>query len=167
MSDSLEFEATVRDWLTVYMRRSMQEFQRWSRSSGLSPSHLNTLMGLYHAGSCRTADIVGHIGLSPAAASQIADRLTSLGLVERTEDAVDRRVKRLALTEKGRAWVEAGLQAKMAWLVALAQRIPPGDQELVRRGLACLTKAAKASDEASPSVASEASTANSAALRKG
>jgi len=154
MSDSLLFEETVRDWLRVYMRRSMQEFQRWSRSSGLSPSHLNTLMGLYHAGSCRTADIVAQIGLTPAAASQIADRLTSLGLVERTEDSEDRRVKRLALTEKGRAWVESGLQAKMAWLVALAQHIPLGDQEQVTRGLACLTRAAMASEDPSHGTAS-------------
>lgn len=46
------------------------------------------------------------VGLSLAAAGRGADRLVGLELVDRREDPTDRRVKRLSLTDKGRALLD-------------------------------------------------------------
>jgi len=44
MATSREFEGALRAWATVFMRRSVHEFFRAMKDSGLSPSQLNTLI---------------------------------------------------------------------------------------------------------------------------
>ena len=49
-----------------------------------------------------TASSLGEdLGLSVSAITQMANRLEASGLVARTDDAVDRRIKHLSLTERG------------------------------------------------------------------
>jgi DNA-binding MarR family transcriptional regulator len=54
-------------------------------------------------GPVRITDLHRRVLLSQPALSRMVDRLVERGLVERCEDAGDRRVVRLALTEAGRA----------------------------------------------------------------
>ncbi|MFT4086965.1 MAG: MarR family transcriptional regulator [Gordonia sp. (in: high G+C Gram-positive bacteria)] len=51
-------------------------------------------------------ELAEHIGLSLAATGRGADRLVTLGLVDRREDPSDRRVKRLSLTADGSRLIE-------------------------------------------------------------
>ncbi|WP_448222616.1 MarR family winged helix-turn-helix transcriptional regulator [Gordonia iterans] len=48
-----------------------------------------------------THEVADHLGLSLAATGRAADRLVTLGFVDRREDPRDRRVKRLSLTAAG------------------------------------------------------------------
>jgi DNA-binding MarR family transcriptional regulator len=54
------------------------------------------------------------LGLSLAAMSRAAEELVQRGLVDRTEDPVDRRIKRLTLTDKGRELVLKMRELRMA-----------------------------------------------------
>ena len=57
-------------------------------------------------------EVAENLGVTSQAVSKAARELTSLGYLERTPDPVDARVRRLALTDRGRAAVEAGRTAR-------------------------------------------------------
>lgn len=51
---------------------------------------------------CPMRDVASHLSCDASYVTGLADRLESLGFVERRPDPSDRRVKQLALTERGR-----------------------------------------------------------------
>ncbi len=53
-------------------------------------------------------EIAENLGVTSQAVSKTVRELEALGYVERSADAADARVRRVALTERGRALVEAG-----------------------------------------------------------
>jgi DNA-binding MarR family transcriptional regulator len=108
--------SVLQEWLEVSMRHSMRQFLRHARESGLSMSHFGAIFHLKRSGSCGVTEVGEHLGVTSAAASQMLDRLVGLGLVERTEDPDDRRVKRIELTEQGQQVFEQGLRARQSWL---------------------------------------------------
>jgi DNA-binding MarR family transcriptional regulator len=61
-------------------------------------------------------ELAPRMGLSVAAAGRAVDGLVRNGLVSRTEDPVDRRIKRLALTDDGRAALQRIGEARLAGL---------------------------------------------------
>jgi DNA-binding MarR family transcriptional regulator len=144
MTSSREFESALRAWASVFMRRSVHEFIVAMKDSGLSLSQLNTLMRLHYRGSCQVSGISDELGLTAAAASQIVDRLVGMGLIERSEDPKDRRVRQVRLTAKGRGLVARGVEARLAWTRDLARRIPPRELGSITQNLERLTHAADA-----------------------
>jgi DNA-binding MarR family transcriptional regulator len=87
------------------------------------------------------------MGVTNAAASQAVDRLVGLDLIERTEDPEDRRAKRLALTQKGRAVIEQGIEARSKWIEGLTDALTPEQQDMIISALTLLTEAARKTDE--------------------
>lgn len=67
------------------------------------------------------------MGLSVAAAGRAVDGLVRNGLVSRSEDAADRRIKRLALTGDGRAALQRIAAARLVGLRRFADTL--GDAE--------------------------------------
>jgi DNA-binding MarR family transcriptional regulator len=63
------------------------------------------------------SELAKFVGLSPAATGRAVDAMTRAGLVSRRDDADDRRVKRLALTDAGVAAVSQITEARIAGLV--------------------------------------------------
>ncbi|GAB4433280.1 MAG: hypothetical protein Fur0044_30810 [Anaerolineae bacterium] len=125
------------------MRRSMHDFFHFIKANGLSLTQLNTLMQLYHRGACGISDVGDHLGITNAATSQMIQRLVEQGLLIRTEDAVDRRVKQVALTAAGRALIEQGFEARRRWLEDLTTALTPDQQVQIGTALADLTAAAR------------------------
>jgi DNA-binding MarR family transcriptional regulator len=72
-------------------------------------------------------ELAPRMGLSVAAAGRAVDGLVRNGLVSRTEDPVDRRIKRLALTDDGRAALQRIGEARLAGLRRFAETL--GDAE--------------------------------------
>ena len=142
MSPTKVLTEVIREWSEVFMQRSMRDFKRFMDLTGLSFSQINILMRLLHGGSIGVSEIGDQLGVSNAAASQAVDRLVGLGLIERTEDPDDRRAKRLALTQKGRALIEQGIEARSKWIEGIMDVLTPEQQNMIISALTLLTEAA-------------------------
>ena len=147
MTISDQFNQVLRDWSETFMRRSMHDFVRFSKESGLSMAQFNTLFRLHHAGICGVTEVGDHLGVTNAAASQAVDRLVVLGMIERTEDPDDRRTKRLALTQPGRATMEKGIEVRSQWVEGITDDLNPEQQEMIISALNLLSEAAKKTNE--------------------
>src|SRR5512140_763786 len=87
----------------------IQDFMQFMHETGLSRPQIHALLHIFHAGECPISDIAGLTQTSPAAASQLVERLVQQGLVERSEDPGNRRVKKLRLTDKSLTLIRNGV----------------------------------------------------------
>lgn len=143
MSTSLEMTRLIRQWMEASTNRSLHEWMRFVKASGLSMQQFGILMNLRHHQACGITDIGALMDTSPAAASQLVDKLVQAGLVERVEDPQDRRAKLLNLTQKGHALIAAGIQARSSWVDELVTHLSPADYESVAGALNTLMQAAQ------------------------
>ncbi len=137
------FLNALRGWMRLFMRRSMHEFTMWMKRTGLSMSQIGALMRLHHHGACPISSIGDDLAITPAAASQIVDRLVGLGLLRRDVDPQDRRVKIVALTPQGRALIREGIETRTQWLENLEAAIPESRRSAIAEALRDLTQAAQ------------------------
>jgi DNA-binding MarR family transcriptional regulator len=120
----------------------IQDFMRYMHQTGLSGPQIHVLLHIYHAGECSISEI-GAIGdSSPAAASQLVERLVQQGLVERTEDPQDRRSKRLRLTPKGLELINGGVTSNR-FLGELMAALTPSQRKTVHTALGYLSQASR------------------------
>ena len=147
MSPTLVFTEVIREWSEVFMQRSMRDFRKFMEETGLSFSQINILMRLLHGRRIGVSEIGEQLGVTNAAASQAVDRLVGMDLIERTEDPTDRRAKRLALTLKGHALIEKGIEVRSQWIEGLTDALTPEQQSLIISALTLLTEAAQATKE--------------------
>jgi DNA-binding MarR family transcriptional regulator len=101
-----ELSELVNEFLSYVHRRAAGDSLAIMNEAGLTMPQLVTLHMLAHAGGRSVGTIAACLRLSPPATSHLVDRLVRARLVARTEDPEDRRQKRLAITETGRALVE-------------------------------------------------------------
>lgn len=129
------FVARLKEWMEVSMRHSMRNIIRYARESGLSMSNLGAIFHIHRIGSCGVTELGDHLGVTSAAASQMLERLVQQELLLRTEDPDDRRVKQIALTEKGYRILEEGIRARQGWLNDLAQTLSDSEKDTIMVGL--------------------------------
>lgn len=88
--------------LTRRLRRLEAHAAHW----GLSPHQARALgvLARWDPGEAgaRVGDLAARLRVAPRSATEVADALTALGLVERRRDPTDRRAVRLVLTRRGR-----------------------------------------------------------------
>ena len=147
MSTNNQLSDVVREWAKVFMNRSMSDFKRFMEKTGLSFTHVNILMRLFHGGISGVSEIGERMGITNAAASQTVDRLVHMGLIMRTEDPDDRRAKRLELTQVGRDMIEKGVVTRSHWIERLTDSLSTEEQDLVTSALTILTEAARRTEE--------------------
>jgi DNA-binding MarR family transcriptional regulator len=143
MSSVEQFSEVLHDWVRVFMRRSGQDFKKFMDDSGLSFSQVNTLMRLHFTGQVDISNVGEQLGISNAAASQLVERLVKMGLLERREDAVDRRVKRLTLTPAGHALAEKLVDIRRNWMEKFTDSLTPQQRDSISDALQVLTDAAR------------------------
>jgi len=141
MSPPTDLRSILITWTGEFMHRSSRDFRQFMENAGLSPSQVGILMGLYHGKSLGVTDIGEKLGVSSAAASQAIDRLVQLGLIERTEDPDDRRMKRLALTPKGRDLTGQCVSARILWLDEIITVLTPEEQQRLADAFALMMNA--------------------------
>jgi DNA-binding MarR family transcriptional regulator len=147
MSPTKAIAEVIREWSEVFMHRSGCDFRRFMEETDLSFSQISVLMRLYHGGNSGISEIGSQLGVTKAAASQAVDRLVQLGLIERTEDPVDRRAKRLALTQRGRRLIEKGIEARSKWIEGLTDALTREQQDMIVAALTLLTEGARKTKE--------------------
>ena len=129
--------------LEILMHRSMKHFVGYLKQRDLSMSHIGTLFMVHREGACGVSEIGEHLGITPAGTSQMLNRLVEDGLIERSEDAQDRRAKRIVLTHKGRDTLHESILARQQWLHRLVEKLDPAERELVSEALGILVDRAR------------------------
>lgn len=83
-------------------------------------------------------ELAPRMGLSVAAAGRAVDGLVRHGFVSRSEDPVDRRIKRLALTDEGLAVLGRINEARLVGLRRFAEGLGEPERDALAAGLAAV-----------------------------
>jgi|SRR5262249_53504949 len=110
--------------------------------SGLTFSQMKVLVELEAPDEdARTVTALSEeLGISAASASRAADGLVRKKLATRVEDPDDRRVRRLALSAKGRALAEQIISARLAGLEEFADSLAAEERQKLEAALDALLK---------------------------
>ena len=147
MTDKVQFSQITRQWMDIFMHRSMRGWSHFAKSTGLSMPQFSILMQLHHRGRCGLSELSERFDITNAAASQLVDKLVQSGYLERTEDPSDRRAKMLNLSDKGRSFVELGIQERHRWMDELVKSLSAEEIAKVSEALTILTEAAQHTEE--------------------
>jgi DNA-binding MarR family transcriptional regulator len=131
MSGPDMFASSLRNWIDVFTRHTRRNFIRFARESGLSMSQLGALFHLQRKGCTGVTDLGDHLGVTSAAVSQMLERLVQQGLILRSEDPSDRRVKKIVLTDKGLQVYQESIRARQGWLDDLAEILSADEKEQI------------------------------------
>ncbi len=143
MKSTSEFIPTVRQFIDIVTHHSMRERAHFAKETGLSMPQFGILMQLHHRGTSGMSEIGERFGVTPAAASQLVDRLVQSGYVQRVEDPNDRRAKLLSLANKGRDFIQRGTQERYHWVNELAEKLTPDERSKITDALNIVIRAAQ------------------------
>ena len=90
------------------------------------------------AGSPTVGELAELLRVTQQGASKVVLELESLGYVERTSDPEDSRIRRVALTAKGRSVVDRGRTARAKLEAAVVAKVGPQAIKAARRALVAL-----------------------------
>jgi len=147
MSKSVQINHPLREWMDVFMHRSWRSWRHYAKSTGLSMEQFSVMMQLHHHGSCGMSRISDRFETTPAAASQLVEKLVQSGYIERTEDPSDRRAKLLQLSPRGREVIQAGFHERHRWMDELMKALTPEERIKVNEALSILTRTVRQFDE--------------------
>ncbi|MEP7137080.1 MAG: MarR family transcriptional regulator [Chloroflexota bacterium] len=143
MTKPIQFTQAIRSWMDVFMHRSMRGWGRYAKSTGLSMPQFSIMMQLHYRGACGMSKVSEGFDITPAAASQLVDKLVHNGLIQRVEDPHDRRAKLLSITDKGRDLVLEGIEERYRWVDELAGKLTAEERAQVSEALNIITRVAQ------------------------
>lgn len=138
-----EFIQIIRQFMDTAMHQAMHERLHFAKSVGLSMPQFSILIQLHFRGVCGMSEVSERFEITPAAASQLVDKLVQNGLVQREEDPHDRRAKCLNLTDKGRELIQRNIEERYRWVDKLAEKLTEEERTKVTEALEIMTKAGK------------------------
>lgn len=131
--------AQLTRFLMGAMRTAQTEVFQIVAELDLSMTQLKILHILDHSDHELTpSELAQFVGLSPAATGRAVDTMARHGLVTRRDDDQDRRVKRLALTDAGRAAVTRITEARIAGLARVVEDLDDDQRTALSAALAPL-----------------------------
>ncbi len=151
----MQVEAEARELLA----RNLSQFRRALLRDGMldavralgdfdvSLPQLVTLLLLEEQGEPTIKQMSEALGRSVSATGRLLDQLVRRGLVSRREDDRDRRVKRVAITEQGRAFVASMERHRAGAQLAVMQQLTPEEQAEVMRAMMLLAEAGRRSGD--------------------
>lgn len=134
---------TMRQFMDMAMNYSMRASGHFTKAHALSMPQFSILMQLHYRGVCGLSEVSERFEITPAAASQLVDKLVQSGLIRREEDPQDRRAKSLKLTDKGKQLIQAGIEQRYRWVESLAGKLTAEERARVDEALTILTRAAQ------------------------
>ena len=121
MSSQNHFYEAMENWVNIYLFRSLSKYFDYLKTTGISMQQAYALTYIHYNSPSKITEICEHMMVSPAAASQMVDRLEKQDLVERTAKPGDRRVRNVMLTKQGESFVKQSIAARQNWV----REIPP------------------------------------------
>src|SRR5690606_20319257 len=103
--------------------------------TGQSMARWRILILLYRYGEMSQKQLVGELGIDPAALTRQLKALERSGLVERQSDSRDARLTNVALTEAGRATVNSTMALRNEYLEWALGDLPVPEMEVLSRTL--------------------------------
>ncbi len=129
-----QFRRTViRDFIFVVVH-TFEDFD-------YSLPQMATLLLLDEEGELTIKQVAELLGRSVSATSRLLDQLVVRGMITRREDERDRRAKRMAITERGRALITTLEQQRADAQIAVMEYLSAEEQAEVRRAMALLAEA--------------------------
>jgi DNA-binding MarR family transcriptional regulator len=98
---------------------------RQEADTGLSPSQQSALGTIELRGPITLGDLAAAEQVTPPTITKVVARLEEEGLIDRTVDASDRRIIRVATTRKGRRRLEHSRARRNAFLAARLEELAP------------------------------------------
>jgi len=133
-------ESSIRDFrrdLRILEREVVRQLAQETDCCGVSLAQCHTLLELSFSELSLTG-LAAALDLDTSTLSRTVDGLVKAGLVERTEDAADRRSLRLSLTPSGSEKVAAIDEMCDRYYTELLEHMSKKDQQCVVRGLRLL-----------------------------
>jgi DNA-binding MarR family transcriptional regulator len=124
------------DCIYDMQRTVMQDWQ----SLNMSMAQVKVLMTLSFKGPTAISKLAEAMSISHPTASQLVDRLVQAGLVERVEQATDRRFTLARLTEAGEQLAQRLWQGRMGHLHYCLAQLDEQDLAALRQGLRALNR---------------------------
>ncbi len=115
----------VKELMGLIIQRSAGEMLAVMAEARLSMPQMVALHMLQHSGYGSISAIAAHLNLSLPATSHLVERMVRQGLVVRSEDASDRRHKRVMLTPAGEALLERLVQARTREIAQILAELSP------------------------------------------
>ncbi len=106
------------------LRRLAQE----DRATGVSAPRLSALSVLVFGGPRTIGSLAAMEGVTPPTMTRLVAAMTGDGLVERFPDDEDRRIVRVAATDRGRALLLTGRDRRVATLGAMLEPLTPKER---------------------------------------
>jgi DNA-binding MarR family transcriptional regulator len=139
MSSQNEFLNVMENWASIYLFHSLTEFFNYLKLSDLSMLQAYALTFIFYKGSSKISDLCEHMMVSPAAASQMVDRLEKQNLVERTAEPGDRRVRNVVLSNQGENFVKQSIEARQSWVKEIPAKLNEEQLDQISTALQLLT----------------------------
>ena len=144
-------ETAEREELILQLEQTQQAFERRALSAMAEPlistpltmQQLKVLaMIALDPGGSTGVTLAGLLKVSVASMSGMIDRLVDHGMVRRTEDPEDRRVRRLTVTTEGGAMIRSLLSSAGTVPTPVLRRIPLPDLRALVQGVLAVDRAA-------------------------
>ena len=125
MSSQNDYMKTMENWAKLYFFQSLTDFFNYLKQTDLSLLQAYALTHLFFKGPLKMSDLCEHMMVSPAAASQLVDRLEKLEMVARISDPEDRRVRKIVVLDKGQSFVQENFRFSQGWISEIPADITP------------------------------------------
>lgn len=122
------------------MKQALRHTHAGAGNLPLSPVYVGALYYINGNQGTTMHDIAGYLCVTAPSASELVNELVSQGLLVRHEDPKDRRIVRIALSPKGRAFLAKVLRVREKLLRGFLARLSKGDQKELARILSLLVK---------------------------
>lgn len=113
------------------------------RARGVSPPRLSALSVLVFGGPRTIGALAAVEGVTPPTMTRLVAGMVSDGLVERLPDETDRRVVRVAASERGRAMLLAGRDRRLATLAAMVVPLTAKERRRLQTAAALIERMAR------------------------
>jgi DNA-binding MarR family transcriptional regulator len=118
---------------------------RQQAEEGATPSMLSALSSVERLGPITLTELAHFERVRPPSITKVVARLEEEGLVKRSIDLNDRRVARIALTAKGKRFIEQNRSRKNAYLARAMSTLAPEELKVLNDALDVLDRLMKES----------------------
>lgn len=108
----------------------------------LTPSQISVLSTIRRGGPITLGELAETERVAPPSVTRMVDRLEADGFVERIPDEDDRRVCRVAVTDRAEAMVAEARRKKAAWLAEHMAELGARDQKRLQAAVAAIEELA-------------------------